>query len=206
MRHTPRRLDYWNSEGRRYVGHLVMLDHAQGPAVLLAHNTPGVDDFERGIARRLAGLGYVVLCVDYVGTGELLSMDQIHPRFGAAIADITLLRGAMTAGLEALIAQPSVDASRVAAIGHCLGGAAALELARSGADVAAVAVFHSTLPVTSGEQPEHQEQDPGPDRYCRTMTPAEVRTLFESKMNEAGVDWRMILTAVFRTHSPSPKH
>ena len=55
-----------------------MLDHAQEPAVLLAHNTPGVGDLERGVARRLAGPGYVVLCVDYVGTGELLSMDQVQ--------------------------------------------------------------------------------------------------------------------------------
>ena len=91
-------LDYWDDEGRRYVGYLVVPDHAEGPAVLLAHNAPGIDEFERGIARRLAALGYVVLCADYVGNGELLGMDQVHPRLGAAIVDITVSGAAATSG------------------------------------------------------------------------------------------------------------
>lgn len=187
-------LEYRDGQGRRYIGHLVAPDQPEGSAVLLAHNAPGVDDFERGIAQRLAGLGYVVLCADYIGDGELLGMDQVHSRLGAAIADTTLLRGAITAGFEALIAQPGVEASRVAAIGYCLGGAAALELARCGADVAAVAVFHSKLPVT---QPESNRSIRGKilvqTGAADAMAPADVRTLFEAQMNEAGVDWRMIL-------------
>ncbi len=187
-------LEYRDGQGRRYIGHLVVPDHADGRAVLLAHNAPGVDDFERGIARRLAELGYVALCADYVGDGELLSMDQVHLRLGAAIADTTLLRSAITAGFEMLVAQSAVDTSRVAAIGYCLGGAAALELARGGADVAAVAVFHSSLPVT---QPEDNRNIRGKvlvqTGAADAMVPSDVRTLFEAQMNEAGVDWRMIL-------------
>ncbi len=187
-------LEYRDGRGQRYVGHLVVPDHPEGPAVLLAHNAPGVDDFERAVARRLAELGYVVLCADYVGDGELLGMDQIHSRLGAAIADTTLLRGAITAGFEALVAQPLVDATRVAAIGYCLGGAAALELARGGAGVAAVAVFHATLPVT---QPEDNRNIRGKilvqTGASDTMAPPDMRTLFEAQMTEAGVDWRMIL-------------
>ncbi len=96
--------------------------------------------------------------------------------------------------MEALVAQPSVDASRVAAIGYCLGGAAALELARGGAAVAAVAVFHSSLPVT---QPQDSRNIRGKvlvqTGAADAMAPPDVRTLFEAQMNEAGVDWRMIL-------------
>lgn len=47
------------------------------------------------MAQRLAGLGYVALCADYVGDGEVLAMAAVGPRLGAAIADTTLLRGAM---------------------------------------------------------------------------------------------------------------
>jgi dienelactone hydrolase len=47
--------------------------------------------------------------------------------------------------LDALRAQPGVDGSRVAAIGYCFGGATALELARSGAPLAAIATFHAGL-------------------------------------------------------------
>ena len=186
-------LEYW-SAGQRYVGHLVVPDNAQGPAVLLAHNAPGIDDFERDIARRLAGLGYIVLCADYVGNGELLSMNQVHPRLGAAIADTTLLREPITAAFNALAAQPGVDTTRVAAIGYCLGGAAVLELARGGAGVAAVVTFHGSLSVT---QPEDNRNIKGKvlvqTGAADAMVPAEARTLFERQMNEAGVDWRMVL-------------
>ena len=187
-------LEYWDDKGRRYVGHLVVPDQAEGPAVLLAHNAPGIDDFERVIARRLAGLGYVVLCADYVGNGELLGLDQVHPRLGAAIADTTLLRGPITAGFQALVTRPSVDASRTAAIGYCLGGAAVLELARGGAGVAAVVTFHGSLPVT---RPEDNRNIKGKVMVqtgaADAMVSPETRTLFEAQMNEAGVDWRMVL-------------
>jgi dienelactone hydrolase len=45
------------------------------------------------------------------------------------------------AGLDLLLAQEQVDASRVTAIGYCFGGAMALELARAGADLKAVVGF-----------------------------------------------------------------
>ena len=39
----------------------------------------------------------------------------------------------------------NVDASKIAAIGFCFGGASALELARSGAPVVATVTFHGSL-------------------------------------------------------------
>ena len=187
-------LEYWDDEGRRYVGHLVVPNNAQGSAVLLAHNAPGIDDFERGIAQRLAGLGYIVLCADYVGDGKLLSMDRVQACLGASIADTTLLRDPITAAFRALVAQPGVDTSRTAAIGYCLGGAAVLELVRGGAGVAAVVTFHGSLPVG---QPEDDRNIKGKvliqTGAADAMVPSEARTLFEAQMNEAGVDWRMIL-------------
>ena len=51
----------------------------------------------------------------------------------------------MPAALDELRKQPSVDPARVAAIGYCFGGTAALELARTGADLAGVVSFHGGL-------------------------------------------------------------
>ena len=187
-------VEYRDCEGKRYVGYLAAPDRPAGPAVLLAHNAPGVGDFEREIAHRLASLGYVVLCADYVGDGEVLSMDSVHARLGSAIAETTLLRPAIVAGFRALLAQPGVDPGRVAAIGYCLGGAACLELARAGAEVAAVACFHSSLPITC---PEDNRNIGGKvlvqTGAADTMAPPDLRATFEAQMNAANVDWRMIV-------------
>lgn len=187
-------LEYRDRDGKRYVGFLVMPDHPEGPAILLAHNAPGVGDFERTVAQRLTGLGYIVLCADYIGDGEVLAMEAIGPRLGSAIAETTLIREAITAGLAALTAQPGVDAGKVAAIGYCFGGAAVLELARGGAEVAAAVGFHSSLPVT---HPEDNKNIKGKvliqHGASDTLVPPEIRTTFEAQMNEARVDWRTIL-------------
>ena len=187
-------LEYRGREGQRYVGYLATPDRPDGPAVLLAHNAPGVSDFERAVARRLAGLGYIVLCADYIGDGEVLASDAVRTRLGSAIADTTLIREPIAAGFAALLAQPGVDPGKVAAIGYCLGGAAVLELARGGAAVAAVVGFHSSLPATRPQDNRNIKakvliQTGAAD----PMVPPDVRTTFEAQMDEAGVDWRMIL-------------
>ncbi|MDW8468654.1 MAG: dienelactone hydrolase family protein [Burkholderiales bacterium] len=40
---------------------------------------------------------------------------------------------------------PTVDAARIAAVGYCMGGAVALNMARVGADLAGVVAFHASL-------------------------------------------------------------
>ena len=47
--------------------------------------------------------------------------------------------------LKAQAASAPIDSGKLAAIGFCFGGSAVLDLARSGADVAAVVSFHGGL-------------------------------------------------------------
>jgi dienelactone hydrolase len=190
-------VEYRDAAGKRYVGYLACPDRpdrASGPAVLIAHNAPGVADFERDVAHKLAARGYVAFCADYVGDGEVLSMEGVGERLGAAFADSTLVRPAILAGLATLEAQPGVDTQRIAAMGYCFGGTAVLELARTGANLKAVAGIHSGLPVT---RPEDHRRIRGQVLLLQgaadPYAPPELRTQFETQMNAAGVDWRMIL-------------
>jgi dienelactone hydrolase len=100
----------------------------------------------------------------------------------------------MSAALRALCSQPDVDAGRGAAIGYCYGGAAALELARTGADLKAVVGFHSGLITARAHESINIKgkvliylgaDDP--------FVPVQHRQSFEADMTAAGVDWRMIL-------------
>jgi dienelactone hydrolase len=60
-------------------------------------------------------------------------------------ADAVRWRARAEAARIALVQQDVVDAEAIAAIGYCFGGTTALELARSGADLAAVVSFHGGL-------------------------------------------------------------
>ena len=187
-------VEYHSADGTRYVGYIARPASPTGPAVLIAHNAPGVSDFERGVAGKLAEAGYVVLCADYIGNGDVLGMEALGARMAPLIEDPSLIREPMQAALATLVAEPGVDPSRVAAIGYCFGGAAALELARSGADVAAVVGFHSSLPVN---RPEDARAIRGKiliqQGAADPLVSPDVRTLFEAQMNAAGVDWQMHL-------------
>ncbi|ARS26946.1 dienelactone hydrolase family protein [Sphingomonas sp. KC8] len=187
-------VEYRGPDDRRYVGFLVLPDKPNGAAVLIAHNAPGVSEFERGIAVRLAKKGYTAFCADYVGDGEVLTMEALGPRIQPYFEDPSRIRPVMETALGVLTAQNSVDRNRVAAIGYCFGGAAVLELGRSGADVSAIVGFHSSLPVNRPEDArnirgkvliQHGTADP--------LIAPDTRAAFEAQMDAAGVDWRMIL-------------
>jgi dienelactone hydrolase len=181
----------------RMVGYLAD-DTERGPgrpAVLLAHEGPGLDDHVRGRARRLAEMGYVAFALDYNGGGRVLPMADVFARIGTLREDPARVRALGSAGLGVLLAQPNVDPARVAAIGYCFGGAIALELARTGADVKAVVGFHSSLPTATIED---DQRIVGRILMCMgtddPLVGAEDRAAFENGMRAAAVPgWTMEL-------------
>src|SRR5579883_169275 len=122
---------------------------AKLPGVLVVHEAWGVGDHVKERAERLAEMGYVALAADMFGEGKQASSSEEGLGWTRALrADVPLLRGRMNAALAALLDHPQVDPDRVAAIGYCFGGTAALELARSGAKLAGAVSFHGGLATT----------------------------------------------------------
>jgi dienelactone hydrolase len=180
--------------GNRMVGHLAVGDERSGlrPGVLVCHEGPGLDEHAKGRAERLAGVGYAAFALDYHGDGKPLERDEMIGRLGALMGDADKIRELASAGLAIMLAQDEVDPARVAAIGYCFGGTMALELARSGADLAAVVGFHSGLgtqrPARAGDIKAGILVCIGADD---PMVPAEQRAAFEQEMRATDVDWRM---------------
>src|SRR5258708_6820918 len=97
-------------------------------------------------ARRLAELGYVALAADMFGDRrQARNLQEVANLVGELRDAPELLRGRGRAALATLAALPQVDSERLAAIGFCFGGSAALELARDGAGLKAVVSFHGVL-------------------------------------------------------------
>src|SRR5262245_8374757 len=116
------------------------------PGVLVVHDWTGHNSFARGRAEQLAKLGYCAFALDMYGKG-VLAKDQQEAAAKASVfkQDRKLMRQRVQVGLEVLQKQVQVDKERIAVMGYCFGGTCALELARSGADIEGVVVFHGNL-------------------------------------------------------------
>lgn len=163
------------------------------PAVLVAHDWSGRNEFACQKAQMLAKLGYIGFALDMYGDGRTGNTTEERSALMQPLAsNRKLLRERMRAAFDAVAAMPEVDNSRIAAIGFCFGGLCVLDLARSGAPVKGVVSFHGLL-----SQPDnlpnqtiqakvlvlHGYDDP-------MVKPAQVND-FCQEMTEAKVDWQV---------------
>jgi dienelactone hydrolase len=163
------------------------------PAVLVMHHAIGLGSNEMRRARMLADAGYVALATDMYGIGTReVPQSEYAPLFMALQEDPAKLRARVLAGYEALRARPEVDPGRIGAIGFCFGGQCVLELARSGAEAAAVVSFHGILTARNPARPGTVKARVlaiagALDPYA---PPADVEA-FQKEMTAAGVDWHL---------------
>lgn len=115
------------------------------PGVLIAHQWTGVSAHERAAAERLAKLGYVAMVADVYGKGIRPQPPAAGAEAGKYKSNRALLRSRLNDALSTLAKDPRVDPDRLAVMGYCFGGTAAIELARSGAPVRAAISFHGGL-------------------------------------------------------------
>ncbi|WP_307794714.1 dienelactone hydrolase family protein [Leifsonia sp. TF02-11] len=127
-----------------YLARDVQADERR-PAVLILHDWNGVGDNVRMRAQMLARCGYVAFAADLYGADVRPSGDEAPKVAGRYYGDLALLRSRVAAGFSWLQQHPAVDPARLAVIGYCFGGTAALEFARTGAPARGVVSFHGGL-------------------------------------------------------------
>lgn len=123
--------------------------------VLMFPGATGPGDSFRRAMRDLATEGYLVIGIDMYGIdADLSTPESAGQYFTALLNEPQLLRERVVAWFETVCALPEVDSARIAAIGYCFGGKCVLELARSGAPIAAVASFHGLLTTHAPARPD----------------------------------------------------
>ncbi|HWM88093.1 MAG TPA: dienelactone hydrolase family protein [Kofleriaceae bacterium] len=136
------------------VGFLAYDDAVKGkrPGVIVVHEWWGHNQHARNQALRLAKAGYVAFSLDMYGKGKVTTHPADAKKFTEeATKDPKVVAARFNAAIDKLKAQPQVDSTKIAAIGYCFGGAIVLGMARSGADLDAVASFHGDLTPHSGK-------------------------------------------------------
>lgn len=137
-------------DGQPYEGYYIT-PSKQAPLVLLIHDWDGLTDYEIKRANMLADLGYAVFCADLFGKGvRPTEVKDKRQHTGELYKDRKRMRALMIAALDTAKEKGARIDNAVAA-GYCFGGAAVLELARSGAGLKGFATFHGGLKTPEGQ-------------------------------------------------------
>jgi dienelactone hydrolase len=181
-------------------GALVWNEKASGkrPLLLVMPNWLGVTDVAINRAAKMAGDKYVAFVADMYGNGKTSKgPPESQDLMMAVRADRVEGRKRVVAALDTLVAEADKrgigDKSKKAAVGFCFGGGNVLELARTGADVAAVVCLHgdlaTTMPAKQGDIKSavfviHGSKDP--------VAPKKDRDALEEELDGSGANWQQL--------------
>jgi dienelactone hydrolase len=181
-------------------GALIFDEHARAPRplLLMAPNWRGVIKPAIETGQMLADKGYVVFVADMFGEGNgPVGTENPMEFLKPFMSDVATMRKRINGALDTLTREADKravgDIGKRAAIGFCFGGLNVLDLARSGADVAAVVSMHGTLstpePAKAGDIKAavlavHGAADP--------IAPKAERDAFEAEMETAGARWALV--------------
>lgn len=195
---VTRSLDY--EVGGRKMQSVLVYDAAvktPRPGLVMAPDWMGMNDNQVALAKQIAGKDYVILVADVYGI-------DVRPKTAAEAGTATKamyahrddLRARINGALDQLKQQAGkapLDGRHWGAIGFCFGGAVALDLARSGADIGGVASFHGNLATDDPALAKNIKakvlvMNGGDDSYV----PQEQIVAFQKEMRDAHVDWQFL--------------
>ena len=167
-------------------------DREPRPIVMLFPTVMGVSDLELDFGRQLVELGYSGFVADVFGKRFRGSpRETMVGEMNRLKADRAGLRRRVSALFEQARSLNGADGSAIAAAGFCFGGLCALDLARSGAELAGVASFHGLFdppgleaqPIKAKVIAFHGWEDP--------LAPPEKLLALGEELTAAGADWQI---------------
>lgn len=119
------------------------------PALVLIHEWWGLNDWIKQQAAKYAGEGYVVLAVDLYH-GKIASDPETAHELMRGLPQDQGVRD-LVAGVHFLESRKDVERNRIGAIGWCMGGGYAAQLAIAAPSLRAVAINYGALPTDKSQ-------------------------------------------------------
>lgn len=171
-------------------------DAIQGdrPGIVVIAEWWGLNDYVKHRADQLAQLGYVAFVADMYGEGRVTTDPKQAGQWAGEIRQNRELgRQRVQAAVDQLKKQPGVDPAKIAVMGYCFGGTAALDYAFSGADIAGAVSFHGGL----GSLPlDEAKNTKAKLLICNgaadAVVPPKDKQALEDALNKTNVDWLLI--------------
>lgn len=118
------------------------------PAVFVVHAREGMTPKTLQLTELWAKLGYLSFATDIFGYGQGVlpkNVEEMTVQTTIYSKDRALMRARTQAGFDTLAKNPMVDASKVALIGYCFGGAVGVEFGATGAPLALNVSIHGSF-------------------------------------------------------------
>ncbi|MGB0747893.1 MAG: dienelactone hydrolase family protein [Magnetospiraceae bacterium] len=141
----------YDVNGEPFEGYFAPASSDSKGLVVVVHDWDGMTEYEMKRADMLADMGYDVFALDLFGKGNRpMEMETRRAETGKLYKDRERMRALLLGGLDQARAK---SAENTVVMGYCFGGAAILELARSGkaADIAGYVSFHGGLATPEGQ-------------------------------------------------------
>jgi dienelactone hydrolase len=187
---------YKDSGGTTLKGYLVHDPDKPGkrPGVVVLHEWWGITQHVRDEARYFAGLGYTAFVADLFGEGRTAdNPEDAGTLMNRLMGDAMVVRSRFDAALGELTRHASVDSRRLGAAGYCMGGKVALDMARAGAELKAVASFHGNLtPATKAERGKVKARVIALNGADDPFVSADSINAFKKEMSLAGVEFKFV--------------
>jgi dienelactone hydrolase len=138
--------------GQPFEGTLSVDDSIKGkrPGVLVVHEWWGHNAYAKKRAEMLAKLGYTAFALDMYGAGKVADHPEDAKKFmEATLADMKVAEARFNAAFKLIQLQPTVYASKIAAIGYCFGGGMVLHMAKVNPELAGVVSYHGALGISA---------------------------------------------------------
>lgn len=169
----------------------------QSTALLAVPNFWGVRQSGIEIAAKTIGAGHAILVTDVYGRDvRPVVVEEARAALESARADRLVLRARMQGALAALQHQSFVPlaADKIGACGFCFGGTAALELARSGAQVHGVVSVHGGLDTPVPDAAAVRSPLLVLHGFQDTIVPrAHLDTFMDEMAAVPGLDWQVVV-------------
>jgi dienelactone hydrolase len=137
------------SDGTTTMKGFVVYDDAstaKRPGIIMVHEWWGITPHIHNEAKKYAAQGYTAFIADMYGDAKTADNPKDAGALsGGVMKDPKAMESRFNAAKAALAKQATVNPDRIGAVGYCFGGAVVINMARTGADLKAVAGFHASL-------------------------------------------------------------
>jgi len=162
------------------------------PTVILIPTVMGVSDLEIGFGKQLVELGYNALVADIFGKEfHGAPRDTCFGEMTRLRSDRAALRRRLQHVLEIARKEDGVSENQIVVAGYCFGGQCALDLARSGADIAAAVSFHGLFDPPGLPKEKIKAKVVAFHGWDDPMVPPEKVVALGNELTEAGCDWQI---------------